>query len=122
MMGEGSISIGVEHIPELVQLSVKNISKNHKKWLDDGKVVIVEADGRMGWPDHAPYDCIHVGAAPEKIPEDLLEQLAPGGKMVIPVGKQGNQQFCQIDKDLNGKCYKKELFGVRYVPLTDKNR
>jgi protein-L-isoaspartate(D-aspartate) O-methyltransferase len=70
-----------------VQDSLSNISKNHSAYLDSGKVVIKEGDGRIGLPDYAPYDCIHVGAAADEMPQELLNQLAPGGRMVIPVGK-----------------------------------
>ncbi len=59
-------------------------------------------------------------AAP-KIPEALLNQLAPGGKMIIPVGQyEGNQQIMMVRKSLEGKITQKALLDVRYVPLTDK--
>lgn len=53
---------GIEHIPELVQTSIHNLSKSHKNLLDEGKIKIYEGDGRKGIPEYAPFDCIHVGA------------------------------------------------------------
>jgi len=110
---------GVEHIPQLVTLSIKNINKQHKEFLTSGKVEIHEGDGRLGLPDHAPYDAIHVGAAAEKMPQELLDQLAKGGRMVIPVGKY-LQDFMVVDKDMDGNIKQKRAFGVRYVPLTSR--
>ena len=75
------------------------------------------ADGRLGWPEAAPYDAIHVGAAAPQIPKPLLDQLKPGGRMVIPVGTffQGLQV---VDKNLDGTLSVRTETSVRYVPLT----
>ena len=81
----------------------------------------MQGDGMQGYPDGAPFDAIHVGASAAKIPEPLLEQLAPGGRMVLPVGLAGaHQELTLVDKDMDGKLTQKSLFGVAYVPLTSR--
>jgi protein-L-isoaspartate(D-aspartate) O-methyltransferase len=75
------------------------------------------SDGSWGWPQHAPYQAIVVTAAPESVPEALLEQLAIGGRMVIPVGSvSGNQQLKLITRNPGGY-EEKALDLVRFVPL-----
>lgn len=77
------------------------------------------SDGSWGWPQHAPYPAIMVTAAPEQVPESLLEQLAVGGKMVIPVGSvSGAQQLKLITRKAEGFTEQK-LDAVRFVPLLD---
>ena len=68
-----------------------------------------------------PYDAIHVGAAAETIPDALLDQLANGGRMIIPVGGvNAAQALVQVDRDSAGTLSSKTLFGVRYVELVDE--
>jgi protein-L-isoaspartate(D-aspartate) O-methyltransferase len=77
------------------------------------------SDGSWGWPEKAPYQAIMVTAAPEEVPASLLEQLAVGGRMVIPVGSvHGNQVLKVIDRTDNGYD-EKILDAVRFVPLLD---
>jgi len=112
--------IGIEHIPELVQLSIKNISKNGRSLFDDGILEIVLGDGRLGYPQGEPYDAIHVGAAAPSRPNALIEQLKPGGRLVVPVGV-GSQKMMIYDKSMDGlEVHERSTLGVRYVPLTDK--
>jgi len=76
-------------------------------------------DGYHGWLEHAPYDAILVTAAPEIIPQELIEQLKPGGKIVIPVGKQSATQSLQVlEKDAQGAIFKRDILPVVFVPLT----
>ncbi|MDQ3340391.1 MAG: protein-L-isoaspartate(D-aspartate) O-methyltransferase [Myxococcota bacterium] len=74
-------------------------------------------DGYRGWPEAAPFDAIIVTAAPAEIPKPLVEQLAVGGRLVIPVGKAGEQQLKVIIKDAKGTT-SETLFDVRFVPMT----
>lgn len=81
-------------------------------------IQIKVGDGLLGWPEYAPYQAISVAAASEEVPTSLLEQLDIGGRLVIPIGLQGECQrllrYCRIDE----KNYKKEdLGGVVFVPL-----
>lgn len=74
-------------------------------------------DGSYGWKENGPYDRIMVTASSIKVPHDLLEQLRPGGRMVIPVGPNSVQTLYVIIKDMDGKCEYKEIEKVRFVRL-----
>ena len=74
-------------------------------------------DGYKGWPEAAPFDAIIVTAAPEKVPQPLIDQLAIGGRLVIPVGKQGDQDLKVITRGKDGTTTE-SLFPVRFVPMT----
>jgi protein-L-isoaspartate(D-aspartate) O-methyltransferase len=77
-------------------------------------------DGYQGWKEHAPFDAIIVTAAAVQIPPPLIEQLKPGGRMVIPTGEPLTTQYLTlVEKDDVGKVKTKELLPVRFVPLTD---
>jgi protein-L-isoaspartate(D-aspartate) O-methyltransferase len=83
---------------------------------------IITGDGWKGVPQYAPYDAIHVGAAAESIPQKLVDQLANGGRMVIPVGKEyGIQHIYLVDKDCNGSVSIKKTTAVRFVSLINKS-
>ena len=80
-------------------------------------------NGYQGWPEEAPFDKIIVTCAPDQIPQPLLDQLAPGGRMVIPVGGQFQTQFMvEVSKNQKGKISKKEHYPVRFVPMTGKKK
>jgi protein-L-isoaspartate(D-aspartate) O-methyltransferase len=118
MMGDKGVAVGIEHIKQLCDFAKENISKNHKNLLDSEKVILIEGDGRKGYAERGPYNCIHVGAAADELPQPLIDQLANGGRLVIPVGRQGSQYINVVDKDKNGKISVTKEWGVRYVPLT----
>lgn len=82
-------------------------------------VVVKAGDGYAGWPGQAPFDAIVVTAAPERIPQPLLDQLAPGGRMVIPVGPlHAAQELRVVEKDAQGQVHERAITPVRFVPLT----
>ncbi len=82
-------------------------------------VSVRAGDGYLGWPEHAPFDAILVTAAPETVPEPLIEQLAVGGRLVIPVGPEGRTQSLQVlQKDDNGDVATRDVLPVRFVPFT----
>ena len=74
-------------------------------------------DGYMGWPEHAPFDAIIVTAAPDHVPPALIEQLKPGGRLVIPVGMLF-QELMVITKNADGSTTRKDIVPVQFVPLT----
>ena len=74
-------------------------------------------DGYAGWPEVSPFDAIIVTAAPDHIPQDLVEQLKPGGRMILPVG-DSFQKLILILKNEEGRITKKDLIAVRFVPMT----
>jgi protein-L-isoaspartate(D-aspartate) O-methyltransferase len=80
------------------------------------KVQLRIGDGSRGWPEHAPFDKIMITAAPEFVPERLLEQLKPGGRMVLPVGVEEEQKLVVVEKG-NHNVRTRELIAVRFSPL-----
>jgi protein-L-isoaspartate(D-aspartate) O-methyltransferase len=74
-------------------------------------------DGSRGWADHAPFDRILVTAAAEKVPDELAEQLAPGGRMVIPLGGQDVQQLSVVEKSASGNVDTRHIMPVRFTQL-----
>jgi protein-L-isoaspartate(D-aspartate) O-methyltransferase len=101
---------------------VEPLGKRAKKLLDNLGYRNVEArigDGYHGWPEAAPFDSIIVTAAPAEIPEPLIDQLKPGGKLVVPVGGDGDvQQLLVVEKHPNGATTTRRTLPVRFVPLT----
>jgi protein-L-isoaspartate(D-aspartate) O-methyltransferase len=85
------------------QLKLNNIKLKH-------------SDGSWGWEWYAPYDAIIVTCAPEQVPQELLRQLAPGGRLVIPVGGSGRQSLRVIDR-IDDRYEETELDPVSFVPL-----
>jgi protein-L-isoaspartate(D-aspartate) O-methyltransferase len=81
-------------------------------------VRVRHGDGYQGWPAHAPYDAILVAAAPVGVPEALLEQLGPGGRLIIPIGRAGAQSLCLFTRTA-GTVEQRVLDQVSFVPLLE---
>ena len=78
-------------------------------------------NGYQGWPEHAPYDGIVVTAAASHIPQPLIDQLKPGGRLVIPVGlPYSYQELMLVSKDARGDIHSQSVLGVAFVPLVDE--
>ena len=91
------------------------------KAMSYNNVEVKIGDGYKGWPEHAPFDAIIVTAAAEHIPQPLVNQLKPGGRLVIPVGGVYEvQDLMLITKDASSKVVKESIIPVRFVPLIRK--
>ncbi len=97
-----------------------NRSKNVLESLGYNNIKLKTGDGYQGWPDHAPFDAIMVTCSPSKIPEPLKEQLAEGGKMIIPVGETNTIQFLYLLEKRKGKIRQQNVMPVRFVPMIDE--
>ena len=88
------------------------------KKLGYGNIEIRIGDGYAGWPERAPFDGIVVTAAAPRVPQALVDQLKPGGRMVIPVGGDGEIQYLKLlTKRADGGVDEKRVLPVRFVPL-----
>ena len=80
-------------------------------------VAVRAGDGYAGWPERAPFDRIIVTAAAPHVPQPLIDQLRPGGRMVIPVGSGGDEELILVRKDARGRVTRRAILPVRFVPL-----
>ena len=109
---------GIDYLDALVTMSEANLKRHEQALLTSGRVTLRVGDGWQGIASEAPFDAIHVGAAADEVPSKLVEQLRPGGRMIVPVGPAGqDQQLFRVDKSSEGKVWTQALMGVRYVPL-----
>jgi len=109
----GATVTSLEIVPELAERARLTLSEQGHD------VAVHVADGSAGWPDGAPYDGIVVTAAPETVPEALLDQLAPGGRLVVPVGRVGAvQDLLLYTRRDDGTVRRRNLAAVRFVPFT----
>lgn len=102
----------VEIVPSLARRAARTLRR-----LGYGNARVVAADGRRGLPGGAPYDAILLTAAPTRVPGELFDQLADGGRLVGPVGK-GFSQTIRRWRRRGGELESEDLIGVRFVPLT----
>ena len=102
----------VERLPRLARFARENLARGGFS----GVRVRVD-DGTLGWPEHAPFDAIAVSAGAPSVPRPLLEQLAVGGRLVIPVGPEEAQTLVRVTQTAHGVFDEEELSSVRFVPL-----
>jgi protein-L-isoaspartate(D-aspartate) O-methyltransferase len=112
LAGPGTV-YSVERIPELAERARKILGE-----LGFNNVKVLTGDGSEGLPEFAPYDRINVAAAAPKMPDTLAEQLAEGGRMVVPVGRYLQELILAVKK--NGRIETFEKGGVAFVPLVGK--
>ncbi len=103
---------GIEIVEPLAEMAAERLDELGYK-----NVTVRHGDGFRGWPENAPFDVIIVAAAPNEIPEPLIEQLAPGGRLVIPIGA-GIQQLVRLRKEPDGTVHRESIIPVRFVPMT----
>jgi protein-L-isoaspartate(D-aspartate) O-methyltransferase len=104
----------VEIVPELAERAVANLGAAGYP-----QVQVRAGDGWLGWPEAAPFDGIILTAAAPVIPDPLIAQLKPGGRLVMPIGEtNGVQQLATFDKDQDGGLRRRDLLPVRFVPVT----
>lgn len=107
----------IERIPALAQAAQQRLQK-----MGYDNVETRCGDGYQGWPEKAPFDGIVVTAAAPYVPPALLEQLKPGGRMVIPVGIPSmHQELMLVTRDLLGETHTSSVLGVAFVPLVEEN-
>ena len=107
----------IEIIPELAGRAEATLKR-----LGYDKIVVKQADGYWGWAEHAPFDAILVTAAPDHVPQPLVNQLAEGGVMVIPVGPPGGYQSLWILERHGEEIIRTNCGPVRFVPLTRSSK
>ncbi len=106
----------IEIVPELAAQAAARLARQGYE-----NINVRAGNGRLGWPQAAPFDAVIVTAAGEDVPPALLEQLKPGGRLIIPVGKpHGAQMLKLLHKDGQGAVTEQEVLPVVFVPLTGK--
>lgn len=102
----------VERIPELTQRAREVLDE-----LGYRNIALVTKDGTVGWSKYAPYDAILVAAAAPAVPETLVDQLVPGGRLLIPVGDRNTQELMLVTKLEDGGTTEEPVTGCVFVPL-----
>ena len=104
----------IEVLPALAQRAAQVLAEQ-----GCGNVTLRTGNGARGWPEEAPFDAIIVTAAAADVPPALIEQLRPGGRLMVPVGPaQGDQELVLLSKDAEGKVARRRVLSVAFVPLT----
>ena len=113
----GADVASIEIVPELAAEAKARLAKLNYK-----NVTVRAGDGYRGWPERAPFHAIILAAAAPEIPKPLIEQLAPGGRLVLPVGGAYSQELLVVTKQLDGSLRRETVVPVRFVPMTGEVR
>jgi len=105
----------MEVVPELARSASRRLAE-----LGYRNVIVRKGDGYQGWVEKAPFERIILTAAPKEIPKALLDQLAPGGRLVAPVGQGFDQTLRVVDKDWKGAFHSRPVGSVVFVPMTPR--
>jgi len=108
--------VSIERLPRLAASARQSLDR-----LGVSNVVVHLGDGSLGRPSDGPYDAIVITAGAPEVPEPLLEQLAPEGRLVAPVGPRGRQRLVRIRRDANGKWVREVLGACRFVDLVGRH-
>ena len=103
----------IEIIPDLAERAEKALAES-----GFDNVEVRQGDGYQGWPEKAPFDIILITAAPEEIPQPLIDQLAEGGRLVVPLGAEGTIQTLTLVTKVKGEVKRTYVTDVRFVPMT----
>src|SRR3989338_1099360 len=120
LVGKDGRVYALERIPELKEFGEQNVSKYN--FIKSGRTKFFIKNGWEGLPEHAPFDRIIVAAAADEIPKELLNELAPGGRLVLPVGGEMGQGIVIIVKDSEGEVSEKRFPGFVFVPFVKKDK
>jgi protein-L-isoaspartate(D-aspartate) O-methyltransferase len=108
--------IAIERVPDLAERARNKLAE-----LGIDNVRVIEGDGTLGWPEGAPYDAIIAAASGRDVPLSFLQQLSPGGRVVMPIGAPGDiQSLIAVTRQEDGTLERRELGQVRFVPLVGK--
>lgn len=104
--------VTIENVAELARSAKATLGE-----LGYSSIRLIDGDGRLGSPKNAPFDRIIITAAAETMPEALIEQLAPDGRLVAPIGRKGRQEMTLLQKSADDEIRKQILFPCAFVPL-----
>ena len=107
----------IEIVPKLAEQAGARLRE-----LKYDSIEVRAGDGYRGWPEHAPFAAIVLAAAAPQVPQPLIDQLAPGGSLVLPVGEEGFQELMVITKGADGNLLRTRVAPVSFVPMTGEVR
>ena len=112
----GADVASIEIVPELAEEARNRLAELYPK------VVVRTGDGYRGWPERAPFHAIILAAAAPQVPQPLLDQLAPGGRLILPVGDSLGQELLVVTKLRDGSVRRQTVAPVMFVPMTGEVR